>query len=158
MDIVITGNDKASKPVKYVPLKEVNEAKKKNEVLIFEDDKEELVKSKVIVIESLTVTAIENIDGNFLFDVHAEFAKLQDGTIINDIDISANEDIDFDDNLTLKKLNSIIRRCGILEKYSKYFTSDPEIIINSYELKVKKSYRFFEEFLDGVQIAQDIFG
>lgn len=157
MDIVVTGNTK-QQPVKYVSLKEVNESKKNNEVLTFDDKKEELVKSKVIVIESLTVTAIESIDGNFIFDVHAEFAKLQDGTIINDIDISANEDIDFDDNLTLKKLNSIIRRCGILEKYEKYFTSDPEIIINSYELKVKKSYRFFEEFLDGVQIAQDIFG
>ena len=154
---VYTGHrSEEQQPVKYVAITEVTK-KKEEQVEKEEVPTIEIVKSKILVIDVFRVTAIEDIDGNFTFDVHAEFAKLQDGTVINDIDITANEDIDFDDNLTLRKLNSIIRRCGILDKYSSYFVQDPEIIINSYELKVKKNYRYFEEFLDGVQIAQDIF-
>ena len=59
--------------------------------------------------------------------------------------------------MTLKKLNTIVRRCGILEKYGEYFVPDPEIVVNSYEISVKKQYRFFEEFNDGIQTVSEIF-
>lgn len=136
-------------------LEEMASSKPKEEP---EEEKEpEIVKSKVIVINSIKVIAEQDIEGNFTFEIHTEFANLSDGKPIEGIDITANEDIEFDDTLTLKKLNSIIRRCGILEKYQEYFVSDPDIIINSYELSVKKQYRFFEEFNDGIQTVSEIF-
>ena len=148
----------SDQPKRYVPITELNKIET-NDTIPKEkvEEYKEIIKSKVIVIDSFVVTAIEDLDGNFTFEAHANFAKLQDGTSIEGIDITANENIDFDENLTLRKLNSIIRRCGILEKYHNYFVSDPEIVINSYEIKVKKQYRFFEEFLDGVEIVEDMF-
>ena len=60
-------------------------------------------------------------------------------------------------SILITDVESIIRRCGILEKYSEFFTNDPEIVINSYTLNVKKEYKFFNEFKEGVLIAEDIF-
>lgn len=137
---------------RYVPLVDAP-----MNTLSIEHPKTEIVKSKVLVIDAVKVTATEDIEGNFSFVVDAKFGKLQDGTQIEGISITANEDIEFEPNLKLSKLNSIIRRCGVLERYAEYFTSDPEIIINSYSLEVKKQYQFFEEFLDGVLIARDLF-
>lgn len=124
-----------------------------------EEDEEppEIVKSKVIVINSIKVIAEQDTEGNFTFEIKTEFGKLSDGSSIEGIDITANEDIEFDENMTLKKLNTIVRRCGILEKYGKYFVPDPEIVVNSYEISVKKQYRFFEEFNDGIQTVSEIF-
>ena len=122
-----------------------------------DDEPPEIVKSKVIVINSIKVIAEQDAEGNFTFEIKTEFGKLSDGSSIEGIDITANEDIEFDENMTLKKLNTIVRRCGILEKYGEYFVPDPEIVVNSYEISVKKQYRFFEEFNDGIQTVSEIF-
>jgi hypothetical protein len=122
-----------------------------------DDEPPEIVKSKVIVINSIKVVAEQDAEGNFSFEIKTEFGKLSDGSSIEGIDITANEDIEFDENMTLKKLNTIVRRCGILEKYGEYFVPDPEIVVNSYEISVKKQYRFFEEFNDGIQTVSEIF-
>ncbi len=122
-----------------------------------DDEPPEIVKSKVIVINSIKVVAEQDAEGNFTFEIKTEFGKLSDGSSIEGIDITANEDIEFDENMTLKKLNTIVRRCGILEKYGEYFVPDPEIVVNSYEISVKKQYRFFEEFNDGIQTVSEIF-
>ena len=108
------------------------------------------------MIQNLSLSLNENIEEEFSLKVDTDFLALQDGTII-DLDITAKDDIVFDDKLTLEKIKSIIRRCGILEKYKEYFSNDPEIIINSYTLNVKKVYKYFDEFLDGVLIAEEIF-
>lgn len=122
-----------------------------------DDEQPEIVKSKVIVINSIKVVAEQDAEGSFTFEIKTEFGKLSDGSSIEGIDITANEDIEFDENMTLKKLNTIVRRCGILEKYGEYFVPDPEIVVNSYEISVKKQYRFFEEFNDGIQTVSEIF-
>lgn len=122
-----------------------------------DDEPPEIVKSKVIVINSIKVVAEQDAEGNFTFEIKTDFGKLSDGSSIEGIDITANEDIEFDENMTLKKLNTIVRRCGILEKYGEYFVPDPEIVVNSYEISVKKQYRFFEEFNDGIQTVSEIF-
>ena len=122
-----------------------------------DDEPPEIVKSKVIVINSIKVVAEQDAEGNFTFEIKTEFGKLSDGSSIEGIDITANEDIEFDENMTLKKLNTIVRRCGILEKYGEYFVPDPEIVVNSYEISVKKQYRFFEEFNNGIQTVSEIF-
>ena len=147
----VKSNFSQDQPKHYIPLVE---AVKTTEVA---ELKTEIVKSKVLVINVVKVTAIESMNGYFSFKVDAEFAPLQDGTKIEGISITANEDIEFDEGLKLTKLNSIIRRCGVLERYAKYFVNDPEIVINSYSLDVRKEYQYFEEFLDGVLIAQDLF-
>ena len=153
-------------PKQYVPLKSLDPSirmKLAQELNTGEQQEqeqlqpEERIKSKVMVINSIKVTAQQDIEGNFTFDIHTDFANLSDGTPIEGIDITANEDIEFDENMTGKKLNAIIRRCGILEKYKDYFVQDPEIIINSYELNVKKQYRFFEEFNEAIQVVGEIF-
>lgn len=122
-----------------------------------DDPPQEIVKSKVIVINCIKVIAEQDVEGNFTFEIKTEFGKLSDGSSVEGIDITANEDIEFDENMTLKKLNTIVRRCGILEKYGEYFVHDPEIVVNSYEISVKKQYRFFEEFNDGIQTVSEIF-
>lgn len=122
-----------------------------------DDPPPEIVKSKVIVINCIKVIAEQDVEGNFTFEIKTEFGKLSDGSSVEGIDITANEDIEFDENMTLKKLNTIVRRCGILEKYGEYFVPDPEIVVNSYEISVKKQYRFFEEFNDGIQTVSEIF-
>ena len=72
------------------------------------------------------------------------------------LDITAKEDVEFDENLTLPKLESIVRRCGILDTYREYFTNDPEIVINQYTLTIRKRYKYFNEFREGILIAGDI--
>lgn len=133
----------------YVPLSESGVKSEKNESFI--------VPSKVMIIENISVTIDENLKGEFSFNVDSKFGILQDHKTIPSIDITCNENIEFDEDISLSKLESIIRRCGILEKYSEFFTNDPEIVINSYTLNVKKEYKFFNEFKEGVLIAEDIF-
>lgn len=133
----------------YVPLSESSVKSEKNESFI--------VPSKVMIIENISVTIDENLKGEFSFNVDSKFGILQDHKTIPSIDITCNENIEFDEDISLSKLESIIRRCGILEKYSEFFTNDPEIVINSYTLNVKKEYKFFNEFKEGVLIAEDIF-
>lgn len=138
-------NSTTDKQVHYVPMKTKEEPAKKS-----------IVKSKVLIIDNITVSISEKLNGDFSFDVYTTGANLQDGKIPK-IDITCKEDISFDEDLSLKKLEAIIRRCGVLEQYSEYFTRDPEIVINSYTLKLVKDYEFFNEFKDGVLIAQEIF-
>lgn len=133
----------------YVPLSESSVKSEKSESFI--------VPSKVMIIENISVTIDENLKGEFSFNVDSKFGILQDHKTIPSIDITCNENIEFDEDISLSKLESIIRRCGILEKYSEFFTNDPEIVINSYTLNVKKEYKFFNEFKEGVLIAEDIF-
>lgn len=133
----------------YVPLSGSSVKSEKNESFI--------VPSKVMIIENISVTIDENLKGEFSFNVDSKFGILQDHKTIPNIDITCNENIEFDEDISLSKLESIIRRCGILEKYSEFFTNDPEIVINSYTLNVKKEYKFFNEFKEGVLIAEDIF-
>jgi hypothetical protein len=82
---------------------------------------------------------------------------LSDNKTIPELDICAKEDVEFDEDITRAKLESIIRRCGILDKYKDYFVTDPDIIIDSYTLTIKKSYRYFNEFKEGILIGSDIF-
>jgi hypothetical protein len=133
-----------------------NNIKPEDIILPEEEEIEELIKSKVIVIDYIEVTITEKLDGSFSFDIKAKFAPLSDGTI-PDVDINGKEGIDFDEDLTLAKLEKIIRRCGILEKYEEYFTNDPEIVINCYRMKALKEYNYFNEFKDGVLTCQEIF-
>mgnify|MGYP004639230153 CR=1 FL=1 len=146
-------NDGDSIPMKYMSF---DEYKRKKGDVINKCGNKNIVPSKVLVIQNLSLSLNENIEEEFSLKVDTDFLALQDGTII-DLDITAKDDIVFDDKLTLEKIKSIIRRCGILEKYKEYFSNDPEIIINSYTLNVKKVYKYFDEFLDGVLIAEEIF-
>lgn len=115
-----------------------------------------IIPSKVMVIDNLNVTINESLSGKFTFEIDSNFIPFKNG-VISIVDISANEEIIFDDNMKLEKLKSIIRRCGILEKYKEYYTNDPEIIINSYTLDIHKEYQFFDEFKEGILIAGDMF-
>lgn len=115
-----------------------------------------IVKSKVLIIDNIEVNIDERLDQELQFEIHTNPAKLQDGKIPK-IDITAKENIVFDDTISLSKLQAIIRRCGVLEDYKDYFTNDPEIVINSYTLKLRKEYQFFNELKEGVLIAQEIF-
>ena len=56
----------------------------------------------------------------------------------------------------MAKLESIVRRCGILDTYKEYFTNDPDIVINQYTLTIRKRYKYFNEFREGIMIAGDI--
>lgn len=141
----IGDNSFTNKQVHYVPIGKKQEPVNK-----------EIIKSKVLIIDNIEVNISEKLNGDFSFNVYTTGANLQDGKIPK-IDITCNEDISFDEDLSLKKLEAIIRRCGVLEEYSEYFTRDPEIVINSYTLKLIKEYEFFNEFKDGVLTAQEIF-
>lgn len=115
-----------------------------------------IVPSKVLIIENLSVTITQDFDDDVGFVINTEPGILSDHKTIPKLDITAKEDIEFDENLTLSKLESIIRRCGILEQYKEYFTNDPEIIINTYTLNIKKRYKYFNEFREGVLIGGEI--
>lgn len=141
--------------VRYVPLREVNLSERQQQPESIKNDN--FVPSKVLVIENLSVTACKTLNEDFTFEVDTKFGILSDNKTIPRIDIMANMNIDFDEELTLEKLKYIIRRCGILEQYKEFFINDPEIIINSYTLNVRKDYQFFEEFMNGVLIAEEIF-
>lgn len=141
--------------VRYVPLRKVNLSEIQQHGDTIKNDN--FVPSKVLVIENLSITACQTLNEDFTFEVDTKFGILSDNKTIPQVDIMANMNIDFDEDLTLEKLKYIIRRCGILEQYKEFFVNDPEIIINSYTLNVRKDYQFFEEFMNGVLIAEDIF-
>ena len=156
MKIRLINLDEEQQKPKYTSWDEFISSNSIPEKDVNQEPPNDIIPSKVMVINNISVTIDENLKGDFIFKVDSDFAKLQDNSMIN-IDITCKEDIAFDENITQEKLKSIIRRCGVLEKYKKYFTNDPEVIINSYTLMVKKEYQFFDEFKDGVLIAEEIF-
>ena len=115
-----------------------------------------IIPSKVMVIENLRVIINDDLNENFQFSVDTKFGPVHNG-IIPKVDISSREPIEFNEDTKLEHIKSIIRRCGILEKYKQYFTNDPEIIINSYTLDIHKEYQFFDEFKEGLLIVEEIF-
>ena len=126
---------------RYVPLKTTQDV---------------IIPSKVMVIENLRVIINDDLNENFQFSVDTKFGPVHNG-IIPKVDISSRESIEFNEDTKLEHIKSIIRRCGILEKYKQYFTNDPEIIINSYTLDIHKEYQFFDEFKEGLLIVEEIF-
>ena len=126
---------------RYVPLKTTQDV---------------IIPSKVMVIENLRVIINDDLNENFQFSVDTKFGPVHNG-IIPKVDISSREPIEFNEDTKLEHIKSIIRRCGILEKYKQYFTNDPEIIINSYTLDIHKEYQFFDEFKEGLLIVEEIF-
>ena len=126
---------------RYVPLKTTQDV---------------IIPSKVMVIENLRVIINDDLNENFQFSVDTKFGPVHNG-IIPKVDISSREPIEFNEATKLEHIKSIIRRCGILEKYKQYFTNDPEIIINSYTLDIHKEYQFFDEFKEGLLIVEEIF-
>lgn len=116
-----------------------------------------VTKSKVLIIKNLSVTIAQNFDEDIDFVIKTVPGILSDNLTIPELDICAREDVVFDEDITKSKLESIIRRCGVLEKYADYFVPDPEIVIDSYTLNIKKSYRYFNEFKEGILIGGEIF-
>jgi hypothetical protein len=135
---------------RYVPLSEVMS----NKPLPHNPN---ITRSKVLVIKNLSVTITQNYDEAIDFVITTDPGILSDNKTIPELDITAREEIVFDENITKDKLEKIIRRCGILDKYADYFIKDPEIIIDSYTLNIKKNYRYFNEFKEGILIGGDIF-
>lgn len=115
-----------------------------------------IIPSKVMIIENLKITISSDLKDIFNFNVDTTFGRLSNGIIPN-VCITSKEDIEFNENTKLEYLKSIIRRCGILEEYKEFFTNDPDIIINSYTLDIHKEYQFFNEFKQGLMIAEEIF-
>lgn len=117
---------------------------------------ENVIPSKTLVINELNVTITQDFDEDVDFKIETKPGMLSDNKTIPKLDITAKEEIEFDEDLTLTKLESIIRRCGILDDYKDYFTNDPDIVINQYTLTIKKKYKYFNEFREGIMIAGDI--
>lgn len=117
---------------------------------------ENIIPSKTLVINELNVTITQDFDEDVDFKIETKPGILSDNKTIPKLDITAKEEIEFDEDLTLVKLESIIRRCGILDDYKDYFTNDPDIVINQYTLTIKKKYKYFNEFREGIMIAGDI--
>ena len=104
------GND--SKPLpKYVSITDVIKPKGN------------IIPSKTLVINELNVTIIQDFDGDIDFKIDTKPGVLSDNKTIPKLDITAKEEIEFDEDLTLARLESIIRRCGILDTYKDYFSS-----------------------------------
>lgn len=141
------------KKKKYVPLLEAQKQKPADNTA----ESSQKIRSKILVIENLSVTITQNMDEDVDFTINTVPGMLSDNKTIPNLDITAKEEINFDDELTRQKLESVIRRCGILEQYADYFVRDPDIVINSYTLNVKKNFRFFNEFIDAVLTVGDIF-
>ena len=120
-----------------------------------EEDVVSIIRSKVMVIDNISLTVNRNIDEEITLKVDSKFCPVSDG-IIPKVDIISKEDIIFDETLTVDTLKKIIRRCGILEQYEKYYINDPEIVINSYTLNNKSDYKFFEEFRNAAVIVESI--
>lgn len=120
-----------------------------------EEDVVSIIRSKVMVIDNISLTVSRNIDEEITLKVDSKFCPVSDG-IIPKVDIISKEDIIFDETLTVDTLKKIIRRCGILEQYEKYYINDPEIVINSYTLNIKSDYKFFEEFRNAAVIVESI--
>lgn len=150
-----------NQPKRYVPITEMNETevekpKSQPQSHTMADSIESArkmtpkTKSNVLMIMNITLTITQELEQEVKVNIDTLPASLQDGVIPN-IDITAKESIDFsDEEMTLSRLKYIIRRCGILEQYSEYFTNDPEIIINQYTLTFIKTYKHYEEFIEGV--------
>lgn len=118
--------------------------------------KNSIIPSKTLVINELNVVIKQNFDEDIDFKITTIPGVLSDNKTIPKLNITAKEDINFDEELTLSKLESIIRRCGILDEYKDYFTNDPDIVINQYTLGIEKKYKYFNEFKEGIMIAGDI--
>lgn len=141
-------NEEDYKPQKYVSITKTNIGKHTPSVNV--------IPSKTLIINELNVTIVQDFDEDIDFKIETKPGMLSDNKTIPKLDITAKEEIDFDENLTLAKLESIIRRCGILDDYKGYFTNDPDIVINQYTLTIKKKYKYFNEFREGIMIAGDI--
>ena len=103
---------------RYVPLKTTQDV---------------IIPSKVMVIENLRVIINDDLNENFQFSVDTKFGPVHNG-IIPKVDISSREPIEFNEDTKLEHIKSIIRRCGILEKYKQtsnentdYTTTEQEI-------------------------------
>lgn len=152
IEIVSKSNNSSEQP-RYIP---IVEAKIPKELLVRENDSGRIIPSKTLVINELNVTITQNFDEDVDFRIDTKPGILSDNKTIPVLDITAKEDVEFDENLTLPKLESIVRRCGILDTYREYFTNDPEIVINQYTLTIRKRYKYFNEFREGILIAGDI--
>ena len=152
IEIVSKSNNSSEQP-RYIP---IVEAKIPKESLVRENDSGRIIPSKTLVINELNVTITQNFDEDVDFRIDTKPGILSDNKTIPVLDITAKEDVEFDENLTLPKLDSIVRRCGILDTYREYFTNDPEIVINQYTLTIRKRYKYFNEFREGILIAGDI--
>lgn len=150
---IVSKNNNSSEQLRYIP---IVEAKIPKESLIRENDSGRIIPSKTLVINELNVTITQNFDEDVDFRIDTKPGILSDNKTIPVLDITAKEDVEFDENLTLPKLESIVRRCGILDTYREYFTNDPEIVINQYTLTIRKRYKYFNEFREGILIAGDI--
>ena len=167
MEVVSITNIESNKPTppKYVALKDAIKGVEGNELIVSKQQQQAnnnsssntIIKSKVLIIENLSVTITQNFDEDIEFVINTDPGILSDHKTIPELDITAKEDIEFDDDITKAKLESIIRRCGILDKYADYFVTDPEIVINCYTLNIRKTYKYFNEFKEGVLIGSDIF-
>ena len=140
-----------------IRLVESNGATSDKKTVVLKDSKpKKIVTSKTMVINELSVTIVQNFDEDVDFQINTIPGILSDNKTIPKLDITAKEDVDFDESLTLAKLEAIIRRCGILDEYKEYFTQDPEIVIDHYTLTIRKTFRYFNEFKEGIFIASDI--
>ncbi len=147
MIIISSVNEQGNTKVlpEYVPITDIPKKMEEN-----------IIPSKTLVINELNVTITQDFDEDVDFKIETKPGILSDNKTIPKLDITAKEEIEFDEDLTLVKLESIIRRCGILDEYKDYFTNDPDIVINQYTLTIKKKYKYFNEFREGIMIAGDI--
>ncbi len=147
MIIISSVNEQGNSKVlpEYVPITDIPKKMEEN-----------IIPSKTLVINELNVTITQDFDEDVDFKIETKPGILSDNKTIPKLDITAKEEIEFDEDLTLAKLESIIRRCGILDEYKDYFTNDPDIVINQYTLTIKKKYKYFNEFREGIMIAGDI--
>lgn len=147
MIIISSVNEQGNTKVlpEYVPITDIPRKMEEN-----------IIPSKTLVINELNVTITQDFDEDVDFKIETKPGILSDNKTIPKLDITAKEEIEFNDDLTLAKLESIIRRCGILDEYKDYFTNDPDIVINQYTLTIKKKYKYFNEFREGIMIAGDI--
>ena len=147
MIIISSVNEQGNSKVlpEYVPITDIPRKMEEN-----------IIPSKTLVINELNVTITQDFDEDVDFKIETKPGILSDNKTIPKLDITAKEEIEFDEDLTLAKLESIIRRCGILDDYKDYFTNDPDIVINQYTLTIKKKYKYFNEFREGIMIAGDI--
>ena len=152
MPIEIVSKNNLNQPHRYIPIVETNISQQSKTIA----NNERIMPSKTLVINELNVTITQNFDEDVDFRIDTKPGILSDNKTIPVLDITAKEDIEFDENLTLAKLESIVRRCGILDTYKEYFTNDPDIVINQYTLTIRKRYKYFNEFREGIMIAGDI--
>ena len=148
MIIISSVNEQGNTKVlpEYVPITDIPRKMEEN-----------IIPSKTLVINELNVTITQDFDEDVDFKIETKPGMLSDNKTIPKLDITAKEEIEFDEDLTLAKWESIIRRCGILDEYKDYFTNDPDIVINSYTLDIHKEYQFFDEFKDGLLTIEQIF-